>query len=87
MIDFRFSMLSVHALIPYSTCFLIFRIFRNRFRETKNSSETEEHAESPRKEKSSTPYGTDGFAPPPRSTQTNTLKVSNLPKRFESLYK
>lgn len=59
----------------------------NSLQETKNSSETEEHAESPRKEKSSTPYGTDGFAPPPRSTQTNTLKVSNLPKRFESLYK
>ncbi|PIC52091.1 hypothetical protein B9Z55_002337 [Caenorhabditis nigoni] len=54
----------------------------NSLQETKNSSETEEDK---KKEKSANPYGSDGFAPPPQSTQTHTLR--NLPKRFESLYK
>ncbi|CAO4362000.1 unnamed protein product [Caenorhabditis nigoni] len=54
----------------------------NSLQETKNSSETEEEK---KKEKSANPYGSDGFAPPPQSTQTHTLR--NLPKRFESLYK
>ncbi|EGT33347.1 hypothetical protein CAEBREN_31537, partial [Caenorhabditis brenneri] len=57
----------------------------NSLQETKNSSETEETPEKPM-EKSSNPYGNDGFAPPPQSSQTHTLRVSNLPKRFESLY-
>ncbi|CAP31498.3 Protein CBR-AXL-1 [Caenorhabditis briggsae] len=54
----------------------------NSLQETKNSSETEEEK---KKERSADPYGSDGFAPPPQSTQTHTLR--NLPKRFESLYK
>ncbi|EFP12413.1 CRE-AXL-1 protein [Caenorhabditis remanei] len=59
----------------------------NSLQETKNSSETEESPEKPKSSSSSNPYGNDGFAPPPHSTHTNTMKVSNLPKRFESLYK